>query len=264
MFEQELVNFLAQLVADGVFINANLTGVNEPNQVGDAITNTITDYGVIEDKIYLYKQDGQIKYKSLKTNTMKENIQVIDPKRIALEGETLPIKEVIEEPNKAPQIRYDFSETTENGVRYFNFKYANVVENTRDSIINAIIRQRYTSDNETALLRNKISGGGGDSLAFLRYNNWVDYAKGVADGIDLTPIKEETKYEIIIPLNLCDLNADYGGMAFQTLVKNIVFEADAINNVAKAYPSWVLESDLAIISQDPRVTVNIITLYQEQ
>ena len=259
MFEQELIDFLAQLVSDGVYVNANLTGVNEVNFVGEAITQTLSINSVVEGRIYLFKKDGIIQYRNLTKNVDREKIIIDPPRRVASEGETLPIKEVVELENFDPQIRYDFTETTEESVRYFNFKYVDVLENTRDCIINTMIRSKYTQDQENALLRKRLLGE--ESLNFLKFNNWVTYSKGVADGIDLTTIKSGTVYEVTIPMDLCKLGQDYGGLAFETLIKNITFGVDYVNGTGKAYPTWIVESDLALLGMDPRVSVVQVNLF---
>jgi hypothetical protein len=104
---------------------------------------------------------------------------------------------------------------------------------------------------------------GVSSIDFLRFNNYVNYAKAVADNLDLTTIKNATAFEIVIPLDLCNINADYGSLAFETIIKNITFEADAVNNIGKAYPSWLSEQAQAILLSDPRVTLSQIPLYIE-
>lgn len=266
MFEQDLNTYLAQKIALGTFMNANLTGVQETTFVGDAICqvlNPITG-GVEDKKIFLYKSNDIIYHKFM-GEVNKTKIPVIEPKRIALEGEILPITEVLDEGTEEfpmyVQIRYDFLETNEAGLRYFNFKYVDVPENDREIIINAVIRLRYSQDQENALLRKKLMGF--QSLEFLKFNNYVTYAKAVADGLDLTAIKTSTVFEITIPLELCAIGYDYGSMAFETIIKNISFEADAINGIGKAYPTWLAPQAQAVLQSDPRVSLTEITLHEE-
>jgi hypothetical protein len=261
MFEQQLKDFIAQLVLSNIIISGDLTGVNEVTFVGEAKAFILTNGFMKEEKIYFYKVNDVIQYKFISTTVDKEKIIVETPIRIANDGESLPIKEVVEEPNKYIQIRYDYFETLDNGVRYFNFKYVDVLENTRDCIINTMIRLKYTQDQENAIMRKRLMGM--ESLEFLKFNNWVNYSKGVADGSDLTSIKSATTQEIVMPLHLCNLGYDYGNLAFSTLIKNITFEADSVNDIGKAYPSWISETDLAMLSQDPRLTITLINLYDE-
>jgi hypothetical protein len=261
MFEQDLKDFISQLVLNGTIISGDLTGVNEITFVGEAKSHILTNGFIKEEKIFFYKVNDVIQYKIISTTVDKEKIIVETPIRVATEGELLPIREIVEEPNKYIQIRYDYFETVVNNIRYFNFKYVDVLENTRDCIIGTMIRSKYSQDQENAILRKRLLGT--ESLEFLKFNNWVSYSKGVADSLDLTSIKNTTTQEITIPLHLCNLGYDYGNLAFSTLIKNITFEADAINNIGRAYPSWISESDLALLSQDPRLTISLINLYVE-
>lgn len=262
MFETDLINFLNNKVLDGTFMNADLTGVNEQNYVGDAIVKTlnISNNTIEEKKIFLFKQNNNIVYKYIGFTIEKEKILLSIPRREADLEEELPNREIInEDENKYIQIRFDFYEQFENEKRYFYFKYIDVVDLQRDTIINTLIRSRYTQEKENSILRKKLYGA--DMLDFLKFNNWVKYSKAVADGLDLNNIKNETVYEITIPLDLCNLGHDYGGLAFETLIKNINFESNSNENTAKAYPSWISESDMIILNSDPRITVFQISLY---
>jgi len=254
-----------QEMANGTFVDANLTGVSEEKLVGEArcnVLNTITNT-VEEKKVFLYKSGDEIHFKIIGGGDVnKTKIPVIEPKRVAEEGESLPYTEITAGDTKTyTQIKYDFYETTENGVRYFNFKYIDVAENVRDAIIVAIIRTRYTQDQENSLLRQKLMGK--SSVDFLKFNNFVKYAKAVADNLDTAPIKAATVFEITIPLGLCKIGYDYGNMAFETIIKNITFEADAVNNIAKAYPSWLEAAAQTVLQSDPRVSLVEVPLYTE-
>jgi hypothetical protein len=265
MFEQDLNAFLLQEIANGTFVDANLVGVSEDKFVGEAhckIFNTVTNT-IDEKKIFLYKVAEVINFKIIGDGGVnKSKIPVIVPRREAGALEVLPFTEILTgDTTTYTQVRYDFFETNENGTRYFNFKYIDVVENVRDTIIVSLIRLRYTQDQENALLRQKLMGI--SSIEFLKFNNYVNYSKAVADGLDLTAIKAATAFEIIIPLDLCNMGADYGSMAFETIIKNITFEADALNNVGKAYPSWLDPTAQAVLQSDPRVSLSQVNLYEE-
>lgn len=192
---------------------------------------------------------------------IKTTISVNTPKRLALPNETLPITEIITIKNSHTQVRYDFYETFEGTTRYFNFKYINVKKNTRNQIIKELIALKYDQEQENALQRKKLIGE--DSLEFLKYNNYVKYCKAVADNQDLTAIKNEIVFEIIVPLELCAIGYDYGNMAFEAIIKNISFEVDAVSGTGRAYPSWLAEKDQIILNSDPRVTLTEIPLYIE-
>lgn len=262
MFEQDLINFLNNEVSIGNFIHADLTGVNELNFVGEAIVKVLnTSNNTIEEKkIFLFKQNDIIVYRIIGFSTEKEKILLTIPRREADLEEGIPNKEIINEGNnKYIQIRYDFYEHFEDNTRYFYFKYIDVLDEQRNTIINTLIRSRYTQEQENAILRKKLFGL--ETLDFLKFNNWVKYSKAVADGLDLNTIKNEKIYEIIIPLNLCNLGYDYGGLAFQTLIKSINFESNVIENTGKAYPAWISDSDMILLNSDSRISVSQINLY---
>lgn len=266
MFEQELIAYLNSLISNGVCLYSTLTGVNEDNRVGEAIFKVFDSNtnSIIEKYIFLYEQNNEITHKFIGPyENNRTSILVSIPRRESMsEDEPLPITEIIDEgEDKYIQVRYDFYEQIEDDIRYFYFKYIDIPNSNRDTIINALIRTRYTPEQENAILRKKIFGI--ETLDFLKLNNWIKYSKAVADGLVLTEIKNETVYQITIPLDLCNLGYDYGGLAFQTLIKNINFESDPIANTGKAYPSWISSEDMNLLLSDPRISITQIPLYVE-
>lgn len=264
MFEQDLILHLNLLISSGFCLYAELTGVNEENRVGEAMIKKIDQNTntIVEKRIFLYEINNEITYKIIGPfENNRTSILVSEPKREAYsEDEPLPTTEIIDEgEDKYIQVRYDFYEQIENEIKYFYFKYIDIPNSDRDTIINALIRSKYTPEQENAILRKKLYGI--ETLDFLKLNNWIKYSKAVADGLSLNEIKSESIYEITIPLDLCNLGYDYGGLAFQTLIKNINFESDSIQNTGKAYPSWISNDDMTILTSDPRVSITQISLY---
>lgn len=65
--------------------------------------------------------------------------------------------------------------------------------NTRDAFINAIIRTRYTADQEFAIHRKTVAQEECAQAEFDAYNSFVNEAKGIVDNA-LNPVKPETSW----------------------------------------------------------------------
>jgi hypothetical protein len=175
--------------------------------------------------------------------------------------EATPVTETIRLSNGIYQFRYDFQyiPADEERADSFNYNYVNIPNTDRATIITAIIRTRYTADQESAILRKKQVGE--DVIDFVKYNHFVTYAKTAADGQDLAQCKEKTVYEInLSPLSITLQGGDYFALADYCLKMNIPYEANPLLDVAKAYPSWIKPEDQAAMENDPRVSVQIINL----
>ena len=59
-FEQQLVDYLNTQVQNGQMLSANLTGVNEFTQTGDAIASFNIQGNIKQKKIFLYLNNSQI------------------------------------------------------------------------------------------------------------------------------------------------------------------------------------------------------------
>lgn len=183
--------------------------------------------------------------------------------RIKKEGEQLPVTEKIGlRPGPMVQFRYDFRETElEDGTEIFLFNYVNVIKYDRDTIVSAIIRTRYSRDRVEAILRKKARGE--DVIDFIKYNHFVNYAKAAFDEVDMTALKNAEVYEIVIPLLLTLSGNDYAQLADKSLKLNIPYESDAVNQIAKAFPSWLTSEDETALENDTRVIFSKIPLFDE-
>lgn len=184
--------------------------------------------------------------------------------RIKHEGEQIPVIEAVGlRPGPTVQFRYDFKEIeNEEGDHLFVFKYVNVHKYDRDTIVSAIIRTRYSQDRVEAIMRKNASGE--DVIEFVKYKHFVAYAKSAFDQNDLSVLKSAEIFEIAIPLQLTLSGGDYAQMADRSIKLNIPFESDAINETAKAYPSWLTSDDLSLFENDPRVTITKLKLFNEE
>lgn len=52
--------------------------------------------------------------------------------------------------------------------------------NTREAIITAMVRKRYTAEQEFAIQRKKIAGEEGSDAEFTEYNDYVNFCKQTA------------------------------------------------------------------------------------
>lgn len=181
--------------------------------------------------------------------------------RIKIENENTPVTETQKLTDGTYQFRYDFTEVeaTEESPASFNYAYVNIADLSRGTIITAIIRTRYTADHEAAVVRKKQANE--DVIDFVKYNNFVNYAKAAADGNDLAEFKQKSVYEITIPINLTLAGGDYEPLADKSIKLNIPFESNAIEGYAKAYPSWLDETDQQAIEADQRVEIETIALF---
>lgn len=131
----------------------------------------------------------------------------------------------------------------------------------RDELVNAVIREKYTQSAAEAILRKKSLGEG--IIDFLKFSNYVKYAKAIADNNDVTDFKSATVYKIQIPLNLTFLGKDYAALADKSLKLNIPFESIPESNLAISYPAWLSEDDLQTLAADSRINIEIISIWDE-
>jgi hypothetical protein len=181
--------------------------------------------------------------------------------RIKIENETTPVTETQQLTDGTYQFRYDFTEVeaTDETPASFNYAYVNVPNTSRGTIITAIIRTRYSADQEAAIVRKKQANE--DVIDFLKYNNFANYAKAAADGNDLSEFKQKTVYEITIPLAITLAGGDYEPLSDKSIKLNIPFESNSVEGYAKAYPSWLDETDQQAIEGDPRVEIQQVNIY---
>lgn len=103
--------------------------------------------------------------------------------------------EITVKSNNKTQIRYNIVETTIEGMNNesricYNFEYVEIEgEVTRAKIINEIIRTIYTTEQEIALINNKIGDlGANEYIEYTEYQNFRVLAKTTADNAGYTKI----------------------------------------------------------------------------
>jgi hypothetical protein len=178
-------------------------------------------------------------------------------------NETMPVTETIRLSNSLYKFRYDFQHIPADDDREesYNYNFVDIPDTNRATIISAIIRTRYTADQESAILRKKHAGE--DVIDFVKYRDFVNYAKAAADGLDLSGYHQATVFELIIPFELTLAGGDYYALADYALKSGIPYETDVIDGLAKVYPSWLKPEDQAAIESDPRVQLNVLNTFEE-
>lgn len=81
--------------------------------------------------------------------------------------------------HKSILIHYNVAEAEQNGEKGFEFESVRVPELSKGAIVEAIIRERYTLNDEIALLRQRTS----KKAEFAEYNEYAEAAKATADAI---------------------------------------------------------------------------------
>ncbi len=135
---------------------------------------------------------------------------------------------------------------------------------TRDNVISAIIRDRYSIDQVEAITNNYLDGR--NALEFIKLQNYRYYAKSIADDCDQAVIdlhKTATVFEVALPLELTMPGGVYSTLADKMIRLKVPFISLQSLNKAMAYPSWISEGDLAVLNADSRVTINELPIFEQ-
>jgi hypothetical protein len=140
----------------------------------------------------------------------------------------------------------------------WDFDYAEIKSFRRDDIVSAVIRSRYTQDQAEAVLAN--FNHGHDVELFMRFQNFRDLAKAVADGRHLKNELQEFYDRKIIRITMPFSDTLQGGkweaLADYALKAKNNFTVDVLNNVAHVYVSWLLPDHAVALGADPEVTIS--------
>lgn len=178
------------------------------------------------------------------------------------EGEIMPEFEQIEFDKKTSQIRFDFQELTNEHGNYYQYNYVHC-SNNKNSIIEAVIRSSYTQSAVEAIINNFLDQK--NIIEYLKFQNFRGYAKAVASkNVNLlNEAKVKQVYKVTLPFTETLENGDYESLSNRMLKANITFESDVVNDTAIGYLGFILPSDLEILQSDPRVTIEIISLWED-
>lgn len=178
-------------------------------------------------------------------------------------GESLPDFELIKMEYGLYQFRYDFEEiaATDEHVASFHYHCVNVKSTDRDTLISAIIRERYSQDKVESLLNNVERGK--DILEFLKLQNYRAYAKAAADKNNtlLQQIKVAQVYKVSLPFPTTLSGGIYEDLANRMLKVKVPFAVNANLTTATAYPGWISDDDMAVLEADDDVTIEQLDLY---
>ena len=147
-------------------------------------------------------------------------------------------------------------------VTVYLYDYVKVDKLTRDNVINAVIRDKYTQDQVEAIMNNFIDCNEVDE--FLRMQNYREYAKAIADDAtqeQIETIQAAICYKVTLPLNETMPDGDYNVLAERISRMKVPYLVDAVNNLATVYPGWISADDMLVLENDPRVIIETITLF---
>jgi hypothetical protein len=91
---------------------------------------------------------------------------------------TIPTLEFFPTTGKT-RFNYDIRTVEIEGETLNTAKFVEVDHPTRDNIINAIIRTRYSASQELAIHRKQAANEPGAAVEFEEYNNFVNYCKNL-------------------------------------------------------------------------------------
>jgi len=184
--------------------------------------------------------------------------------RIKLVNEQTPQFELIDL-ESGYQLRYDFVEVsgTPETSASFNFNYVNIPDKVRESIIHAVIRDKYSQDAVEAITNNYLSSN--NTLEYLKLLNYREYAKAIADQDNTTmlAVKAATCYQVELPFYQTLSGGAYEDLSNRMLKVKMNFHVDLASNKAIAYPAWISNEDMQVLQEDPRVLIKQIGLYAQ-
>lgn len=149
-------------------------------------------------------------------------------------------------------------------VDIFVYDCVRVERLTRDNVITAIIRDRYTIDKVEAIQNNFLKGD--NVIEFLKLQLYREFAKLIADSADqalIEEVKQRKVYAVQLPLNLTLPGGDYNALAQRMQIVRVPYLVEQENNQVTVYPGWISDEDRAILEADNRVTITEIKLFQE-
>jgi hypothetical protein len=93
-----------------------------------------------------------------------------------------PIKDIeYMTPGGPYRFNFNHSVTTQDETLFCNADFVEVAQPTREAIISALIRTRYTNDAELALHRKVVANEAGALAEFEEYNNFVNHCKQLSE-----------------------------------------------------------------------------------
>lgn len=139
----------------------------------------------------------------------------------------------------------------------WDFNYAEVINQERSTIINAVIREKYSQADAEGLLADYAKGE--NMVEYLRFQNWREVAKAVADGKHL---KSELAYlyakkiiEVSIPFSDTLEGGKYASLADRILKVKSPSNVDIADNRVYVYVAFILPDDLTVLEADENVII---------
>lgn len=133
---------------------------------------------------------------------------------------------------------------------------------TRDNVISAIIRDRYSIDQVEAITNNYLDGY--NAIDWLKLQNYRSYAKAIADNAEQTVIdahKTAKVFAVELPLTAVMPGQPYNDLANKMLMLKVPFILDQLNNRTTVYPGWISDTDRGVLENDTQVTITETSIF---
>lgn len=156
------------------------------------------------------------------------------------------------------QIHYMVQRNDIDGLESWDSEYVVVSSFDRNSIISAIIRDKYTANEVEAILANISKGEG--VLEYMRFQNWRDLAKSVADGSylieDLQSIISRQIIQVEMPFYETLVGGRFESLSDYALKAGVKTNIDVINNKATVYLSFLMPNHTTVLESDAEVVIS--------
>lgn len=156
------------------------------------------------------------------------------------------------------QVHYLVERNDIDGEENWDSQYVIVSGFDRNTIISAIIRDKYTANEVEAILANAAKGEG--IKEFMQFQNWRDLAKSVADGSylkdDLQSILDRQIIQVEMPFASTLAGGDLESLSDYAVKAGIKSHIDVLNNKATVYLSFLLPDHQAALENHPSVTIS--------
>lgn len=176
--------------------------------------------------------------------------------RLKIGSEQTPFNEIIKLGIDTIEFRYLFETipATKDEPESFDYYFVRSKDN-RGAIISTIIRSLYSQDKAEAITSNYLNND--NIIEFLSFQNFRDFAKALVFNNEASANQciFKVAYEISIPFKTTLTGGDYEEMSNRIMKLKIPFFVNQSEGKAYAYPSWVSQEDMGLLTSDPRVNI---------